>query len=321
LPRCLDALLADAGGDAEIVVIDDGSRDASAEVAERRGVRAIRLERNRGTGPARNAGARAARGDVLAFVDADVAVRPGALAGLRHHLDRHPECAAVFGSYDAEPPAPGLVSRYRNLLHHFVHQRAGRRASHFWGGLGAVRRDAFFALGGFDEGSFARAIEDIELGYRLRARGYEIHLDPSIQGTHLKAWTLRSMVRTDLLVRAVPWTRLLLARRTLPGDLSLDRGARASLAAAGLLVGCLALAPLRPALLAPAALAFAAFVAANRALLRFLCARGGVAFAFGSLGLHLVYTLTSGLGLAIGAASHVLGRRAGAADSAERPAA
>jgi hypothetical protein len=304
LPRCLDALLADAANRAEVIVVDDGSRDESARIAAERGARGIRLERNQGAGPARNAGARAARGDVLVFVDADVAVHPGTLRALERHLAEHPACAAVFGSYDAEPAAPGLVSRYRNLLHHFVHQRSGTRASHFWAGLGAIRRTAFDAVGGFDEGRFARATEDVELGYRLRAQGFEIHLDRSIQGTHLKRWTLGSMVRTDLFLRAVPWTELLLTRRDLPGDLSLGWGARVSVAAAWLAVVSLALAPLRPSLLGVTAAALGIFAAANADLLRFLARQGGPAFAAGAAGLHVVYAVASGLGLLVGLGLH-----------------
>ena len=46
----------------------------------------------------------------------------------------------LFGSYDDDPPAPGLVSRYKNLLHHHVHQNGRPDASTFWAGCGAIRR-------------------------------------------------------------------------------------------------------------------------------------------------------------------------------------
>ena len=83
--------------------------------------------------------------------------------------------AAVLGSYDDRPPASGLVARYRNLLHHFVHQRSRREATTFWTGLGAVRRDAFAALGGFDlherfepEQAAGSGADDIERDALLR---------------------------------------------------------------------------------------------------------------------------------------------------------
>ena len=65
-----------------------------------------------------------------------------------------PDVSAVFGSYDASPPARGIVSEYRNLLHHYVHQTSGGLATTFWAGLGAVRREAFVAVDGFDDWRF-----------------------------------------------------------------------------------------------------------------------------------------------------------------------
>jgi len=126
----------------------------------------------------------------------------------------------VFGSYDDAPEARGLLSEYRNLLHRYVHLRGAGEAETFWAGCGAIRRDAFEAVGGFDTARFPRPqIEDIELGYRLRERGGRIRLDPSIQGTHLKRWSLWPMFRTDFRDRGVPWMRLLMERRgrTAPG--------------------------------------------------------------------------------------------------------
>ena len=84
-----------------------------------------------------------------------------------------------------------MVSQYRNLLHHFVHQEGNPEASTFWAGCGAVRRAAFDAVAGYDEARFRRpSIEDIELGYRLRRAGYRIRLDRDLQCTHLKRWRL-----------------------------------------------------------------------------------------------------------------------------------
>ena len=81
-------------------------------------------------------------------------------------------------------------------------RRARRRT--FWAGLGAVRRDVFAAVGGFDAARYPHpSIEDIELGGRLAARG-RILLDPAMQGTHLKEWTLRSMVTTDFVTARRP---------------------------------------------------------------------------------------------------------------------
>src|SRR5829696_5491870 len=134
--------------------------------------------------------------EVLVFVDADVLPHPDAFARLREAFEVDPALDAVFGSYDTSPRATGLVSRFRNLLHHHVHQQGAGPATTFWAGLGAVRRETFESAGGFDASRFPHAsVEDIELGMRLAAAGGKLRLDPELQGTHLKAWTLVELVR------------------------------------------------------------------------------------------------------------------------------
>ena len=127
-----------------------------------------------------------------------------------------------------------MISQYRNLLHHFVHQNGNREASTFWAGCGAIRRSVFEKIGGFDEKRFRRpSIEDIELGYRLRQSGYRILLDKRLQGTHLKGWNLYSLIRTDISCRAMPWSRLILETKKLPDDLNLKLGQRVSFCIGG----------------------------------------------------------------------------------------
>ncbi|MCS5697773.1 glycosyltransferase [Cyanobium sp. FGCU-52] len=191
-------------------------------------VRLLSTGERAGPGAARNLAARRARGEVLLFVDADVELHPGAVQRFRAHFQQDPSLSAVFGSYDDSPAAPGIVSRYRNLLHHHVHQCHPGPAVSFWAGCGAVRRERFLAEGGFDPRYDRPSIEDIEFGRRLSAAGGRILLDPAVQGTHHKRWTLASMLMTDIGRRAIPWSRLLLARRdaALPPTLNLEPSAR-----------------------------------------------------------------------------------------------
>jgi GT2 family glycosyltransferase len=163
-------------------------------------------------------------------VDADVLVHPEALRLLLSAFD-DPAIAAAFGSYDDAPVAQGVVSQYRNLLHHHVHQRNAGEVESFWAGLGAVRRSVFDVSGGFDEITYRRPeMEDVELGYRIRDAGHRIVLDPGVQGTHLKIWTLGGMLTSDFIRRGVPWARLLVRRGMLlhPKGLSLGAGERIS---------------------------------------------------------------------------------------------
>jgi len=221
----------------ECIVVDDASADSvAAELADHFGARLLRLERQRGPAAARNAGAAAAVGDILFFTDADVVLHDDTIEQAVTVLDREPAVAAVFGSYDDEPADPSLLSRYRNLYHHWNHQQGNAEASTFWTGCGAIRREIFLGLGGFSE-SFARpSIEDIELGYRLRAAGHRIRLLKSMQCTHLKRWRFANMVHTDLFLRGVPWVMLLQRHRDTPRDLNLGLAARLATLCTGLLV-------------------------------------------------------------------------------------
>jgi GT2 family glycosyltransferase len=294
LGRCLDAVTASAPF--ECIVANDGSTDGSEALAEEYPVVIL----NCAGGPygpayARNRGAEAARGEILLFVDADVVVSPSALRLAAEAFQRDPELAAVFGSYDARPEAPGVVSRYRNLLHHFVHQNGDPEASTFWAGLGAIRRSVFEKVGGFDEKRFHRpSIEDIDLGQRLRAAGYRIRLDKKIQGTHLKSWSLRSLLQTDISCRALPWSRLIVETGSAPNDLNLKTGQRASFVLTALGCAFAALAVRWPQALALAAAAFVSVIVINRKLYALFVREHGLLFAAACVPLHLLYFLYSG---------------------------
>jgi glycosyltransferase involved in cell wall biosynthesis len=196
---------------------------AAVERALRPGDEVIVVTDPPGRSPARlrNLGAQRAHGDVVVFVDADITVHEDALDRLRAAFEADAGLAAAFGSYDATPPG-GTVARFRNLLHHHVHQQAAGEADTFWAGLGAVRRDTFLAAGGFDDRRYPRPmLEDVELGLRLTDDGHRIALLADVLGTHLKAWNLRAMLKTDLIDRGIPWMRLLLERRSAPAVLNL----------------------------------------------------------------------------------------------------
>jgi GT2 family glycosyltransferase len=240
-----------------------------------------------GPAAARNAGAQGVDADVLVFVDSDVEIHRDAFVRIRRAFERDPDLGAVFGSYDDAPPATGLVSGFRNLLHHYVHQAGAGPASTFWAGLGAMRREVFDAHGGFDARRYPRAsIEDIELGCRLAAAGVRIVLDPDLLGTHLKSWTLGSMLETDFSRRGAPWVALMLGSDASRSALNLGWRHRASAAAVGL--GALAVARRRRS----AAAAVAALVLLNRDFYALLLRRQGPAGAVAGVGLHALHHLT-----------------------------
>jgi len=230
LNRSLDALFDSDYEHFEVIVVDDGSTDESAEISRRKGAVVLNSERRQsGPAAARNLAAKTAKGDILLFVDADVVVQPDTIRRVAAAFAEKPEYSALFGSYDDEPGERNFLSQYKNLQHHFVHQTSNPEASTFWAGLGAVRRDVFFSVGGFDCERFAiPSIEDIELGVRLRAAGHRILLDREIQAKHLKKWEIVSLVKTDIFCRAVPWSKLILTSQGMINDMNLKSADRIS---------------------------------------------------------------------------------------------
>jgi glycosyltransferase involved in cell wall biosynthesis len=221
LGLCLEHVLASTFKHCEIIVVDDGSEDHTPDVAAELGVRVLRLERQCGPSAARNRGAEIARGDYLFFLDADVCVYPDTLNQIAETFARDQSVDGIFGSYDTQPGALNILSQYKNLFHHFVHQHSCEEASTFWSGCGAIRRKLFLDMGGFDTSYGHPSIEDIELGVRLRKAGRRIILNKEIQVTHLKRWTFWSMIKTDVKDRGIPWTQLILRESALPNDLNL----------------------------------------------------------------------------------------------------
>jgi GT2 family glycosyltransferase len=234
--RCLAAVNRSDWPAYECIVVDDASSDRrTAEIARRHGVRLEQLEQRSGPALARNAGVMKARGEIIFFTDADVLLHSDALSKAMAVLEADPGVAAVFGSYDDTPGHDSLLSRYRNLYHHWNHQIANEEASTFWTGCGAIRREPFIELGGFSSDYKKPSIEDIELGYRLREAGYRIRLLKTMLGTHLKHWKFWDMVRTDIFQRGVPWVALLRRHRSAPADLNLNWRARIATVSAALL--------------------------------------------------------------------------------------
>jgi hypothetical protein len=296
---CLEAAQAALDGEDQLVVVFDGEPPPLPDWLHTSGAVLLHTGARSGPAAARNLGAGQARHPILLFVDADVELHPDAIERIRAHFSADPHLEALFGSYDDRPAAPGLVSRFRNLLHHHTHASHPGPACTFWAGCGAVRRKSFLALGGFDAKAYRQpCIEDIEFGLRLHDAGGRILLDPTIQGKHHKRWTLGLMLRTDIQQRAIPWSRLLLRRRQLPTTLNLSTSARVSAAASLLIPIALAAGTITPAqgwssLVLAAALALILLL--NRPFLALLWHRGGIRLAAGGTGLFILYLVYSSL--------------------------
>jgi glycosyltransferase involved in cell wall biosynthesis len=310
LSRCLEGLRRSEYSDFEVIVVDDRSTDNTKQIIEQYKARSVRTPRALGPAGARNMGIEFAQGRIVVFVDADVVIPPHALGLIAQEFALDSQLAAMFGSYDEEPPWKSFLSQYKNLMHFYVHQKSSEHATTFWAGCGAVRRQIFVEFGGFDAARYHEpSIEDIEFGCRLAQGGQKIRLDKRLQVKHLKKWTLRSLIRSDILCRAIPWTRLIVETRRLPRDLNLTSGARISTGLVGLLslgwvILFLQAANIIPAIALPrtlmanvavVTLLAGLLVAANWDVYSFFAKKRGWWFAARVVPMHWFYYLYSGV--------------------------
>lgn len=302
-------LIENASVPVEAIFVFDGVPPTPPEWLDRENVKIVATHRRSGPALARNLAAQAANSPVLFFVDADVELAAGAIERVLSSFDTDPDLIALFGAYDDEPAAAGVVSTFRNLLHHHTHAANPGEASTFWTGCGAIRTAAFLDVGGFDESFAHPSVEDIELGMRIAASGGRIVLDPGLQCKHLKQWTLASMVFTDVVHRAAPWTQLIMSRQRLPSTLNLDwRGRLGAVCALGLAASLVA-GWFTPAGLWAAVGWTVALVLLNRDLYRLCLNKRGLRFAAASVALHWLYFVYSSLTFGVVAARELLSKR------------
>ncbi len=306
LKRCLESLAASSTTPLEIIVVCDNCSDGTSDVAQSfAGVRIIQNDQQRGAAYSRNVGVVAARGDIFFFVDADCVLQPDTFErGLSAFAEGE---QVIFGSYMPETSTPGFWTHFKNYQHYYTHQRGLDYQTSFWSGCGAITREAFEDLEGFDV--TLMACEDIEFGFALTKRGYRIRIVKDMQVEHLKPYTLRRLVRSDLIHRALPWTRLIQANRAELGKLNTGRnGRRSVLLTAGVLL-CAPAAPFSGWALTAALLSLAGLIGFNAGLLGFIRSRRGWWFAAGSAGGLLIHYTICGLGYVIGVATPNVARK------------
>ena len=315
MERSLPPLIAmkERGDILELIVVDDCSTEPSnIDTAISFGATVLQMPKNGGPGAARNLAATKAEGDILWFVDADVIAHMSGPERIREAFQDR-AVAAVFGSYDQHPPGRSFASGYKNLVHRYYHQHGNRDSSTFWSGCGAIRRDVFAEMGGFDCKVYERpSIEDIEFGFRMKAAGWSIHLIPTLLGTHLKEWTLWEVIRTDIFQRAIPWSQLIIEGRGPSDDLNVSQSERFKAVLAGVwLLSLLALlVPMTwPASLAIFAITSTAVIISNLELIKFFTRNKSIGFAFIATIYHQFYYLYSAITFTLCMVANILKKK------------
>ncbi|MFJ8080810.1 glycosyltransferase family 2 protein [Streptomyces sp. NPDC096205] len=304
LGRCLGAVAEQTYPHIEIVVVDDGSTDDSPRIAAAHpGVRLVRTA-NAGVSAARNTGVRHSSGDILFFLDSDIALHPDAVRIAVEVLRADPRVGFVGGIYDSVPLIDdGAVERYKVLHGHYWRRRTAGPVKAAYFSLGAMPRTAYDRAGPLDES--LRDTEDIEYGARLAADS-TVLLDPRIVGRHDDDDRLSVLLRKQYR-RSATLVSLFADRGRGRPQLSDTAYRPRAVAGTGLALAGLAALPLWPAAGAAASAAgLALFASEERGLLRYFRTAAGVRALPLMTGLHFLMTATTGLAATAGAAHWLL---------------
>jgi glycosyltransferase involved in cell wall biosynthesis len=213
MPVLLDSIYQQAVEDMEVIIVDDCSTDDTVEIVKKYPVRVIELEKNVGPAKARNIGAREAKGDIIFFLDADVIVLDGTIQEVKDYFDKNPAANCVIGICATEPLNKGFVPAYMAMFE-YIHLigTPENKVSVFAPRCGALRRDFFLKIGGYNESYKGADVEDFELARRIN-RTDCIILNQKIRVRHQFA-TFQQAIK-NYFKRAVMWVHLFFREKKL----------------------------------------------------------------------------------------------------------
>lgn len=310
---CLDSIRAQTYPKLEVIVVDDASTDGSAELVAAHPITLVRARANGGPGATRNLGVRHANGEIIFFLDADVAMHPDAVAEAVQLFEENPSYGAVFGIPDKEPLFPEtLVGQYRILQYHYWRKSAEGLVSGGFYALGAVRRSAFLEAGWFNP--TLRQTEEIDHAQRL-SRRYPMLLTSRVSGRLADESRMRPLLRKAFTRSRLRVPFYLDRGRAMQGMETAGRGMAALLGGLAVALGVvgLSLMPLWPAagigIEVAAVLCVLAFLACDLGQYRFVVTERGPLFLVFFVVAHLLMNTVVVAGLATGLAHWTTSRR------------
>ena len=194
MEACLASLEALDYPDYEVIVVNDGSTDRTLEIAERFPFCRIITQPNKGLSVARNVGAEAATGEIVAYTDSDCVADPDWLTYLVAKMEASD--LAACGGPNFPPPEDSLVPAAVAVspggpTHVLISDEV---AEHIAGCNMAFRRDVLMALGGFDP-VYRAAGDDVDICWRFQDAGHAIGFSPAAIVWHFRRNTVNAYIR------------------------------------------------------------------------------------------------------------------------------
>ncbi|MEE2822070.1 MAG: glycosyltransferase family 2 protein [Acidobacteriota bacterium] len=206
LKLCLEALLENDLHNVEIIVVDDGSRDSTAQVVKDYTqtaeadlpIRYFALRQKSGPAVARNKGVMQSRHPFILFLDADIVLTRQSITLIRKSLDLYShrsDIAGVLGSYAEIIPHDDFLTNFKNLSICFLYKSTDTLSPFVHTPICCIRREILNDAGGFDPE--LKTAEDFCLGIKLGTQGFRFVIDRCLEGTHLKTHSLLDILKED----------------------------------------------------------------------------------------------------------------------------
>lgn len=309
LARCLASIKQSDFSEFEVIVVDDCSREDCSDLVKAHGFKAVRLDQPSGAWSARNKGAELAEGDIFVFTDCDMIVPSDALQRIYHQFSRN-HYSAISGVCGLKTSSNTLVTRYKNLWMHYSYVNSPENFDWFISGIGAIKREAFFNLKGFDPTFYTKTGGgDLEFGRRLAESGKKIFLDKGLQTQHLQKYTFWGLLRNDY-NRSKGWFKLVVEKKMVPYVIRTLRIANIypafiiSVIVSLIFLFSLFLLPFSKIFLISTFLSLLVYFILNYSLFRFFQREGGIGFLLKVIPLSLLDHLVSGFGVIMGCISY-----------------
>lgn len=212
IKKCLDSVFKQDFSDFEVIAVNDCSTDNTKEIVDQYNIRQIVLEKNSGPAAARNVGIKQTQGEIIVFIDSDIAFKNNnALSELAKVFKENPEIDGVIMIKDKVPFNKGLTPLYAAYYKYFLWNQPGEFFSAFSTEKSAVKKYVFDNVGYFNDKYKKADVEDLEFGYRLNEQGYRIYIARHIKVLH-HFETFEQLTKKTL-KRSWQWIRLFLKRK------------------------------------------------------------------------------------------------------------